>query len=74
MLVARAAQRAVRVSQFVGHAPRRLGVVGRPVADAALPGRFLAGVGLQRPVARLNASIILRRVGRREERPDLPIL
>ena len=73
-LVPREAQRAVRVAEFVGDASCRLRVVSSLVAGAARQGRFLAGAGLQSAVARLNGSIILRRVGRREERPDAPAL
>ena len=70
-LVPRRVQRAVRVSEFVGHAPRRLDVVSSPAAAATLTGRFLVGAGLQRAVARLDRPIVLRRIGRREEGADL---
>ena len=63
-----------RVSEFVGHASCRLGVVRSPVAGAALAGRFLVGAGLQCAVARLDSSIVLRRIGRREEGADLPAI
>jgi hypothetical protein len=57
------ASRAVVVGQFIDHVPHRLGIIGRPVAAAALAGRFIVSTGLQRATARLNGSIILRRIG-----------
>jgi hypothetical protein len=68
------AQRAVIVDQFVGHASCRLDVFGSPGAVAALAGRFILSAGLQRAVSRLDRSIVLRRIRRREEGVNVPAI